>query len=152
MITNFYTKPVPINAIVASAAKEIFTLLLQRQSDIAEMDYNHHSTPYLYEVLQPSLAEVTFGEDNVDIQVNYPITIRFLDLRKRFTGKYKFVKGVEKKIYRKRSHYVPIYNRLLYGHVYGKGYSLSNVINAQLHREYENYSQNLKNVMEFTML
>lgn len=139
MLTTLYTRSTPLNVIVASAAKEIFSLLLQRQSAIAEMDYNHHRAPYLHDVLQPSLAEITPNDDGVQVVINYPMTIRFLDLKKAKSGK-------------KKRYYSPIYNRSLFGHVYGRGYSLSNVINSALYTEYQNYSQNIKNVMESTTL
>ena len=67
--------------------------------------------------------------------INYPGTIRFLDLKKANNGK-------------KKRYYTPIYNRPLFGHIYGSGYSLSNVINSALNQEYKNYFNNLQNVMQ----
>lgn len=139
MITNLYTRITPINAIVADSAQTIFSLLLNRQSAIADIDYNRRKAPHLADELTPALVDITSGENDVQIQINYPSTIRFLDLKKSKSGKKKKV-------------YTPIYNRLLFGHVYGSGYSLSNVINVAMHKEFDNYFNNLRNVMQTIQL
>lgn len=135
MITSLFTRDTPVNAVVAAAATDIFTRLLNRQSSIAEMDYNHHTSPHLHEVLSPSLVDIAQNSDGVNIKINYPATIRFLDLKKANNGK-------------KKRYYTPIYNRPLFGHIYGKGYSLSAAINIALNQAYSNYSGNLKNVIK----
>lgn len=134
MLTKIYTRPVPLNTTIADAGKEILTKLLTRQTDIARIDYRQRHAPHLADSLTPSLMSISSGADSVEILLNYPATIRFLDLKKAASGK-------------KKRYYTPIYNRPLFGHLYGKGYSLSNVINAALQREYQNYTENLKNVL-----
>lgn len=134
MITSVYTRPTPLNQVISKSSKEIFTLLLNRQSASAQMNFNHNQKPYLHDVLSPSIFDITETADSVQILINYPATIRFLDLKRANNGK-------------KKRYYTPIYNRPLYGHIYGSGYSLSNVINSVLLREYDNYFTNLKNAL-----
>lgn len=132
MVTKIYTRTAPLNTTIANAGREILTKLLSRQTDIARIDYRQRNAPHLADSLTPSLLSINSGEDSVEILLNYPATIRFLDLKKAASGK-------------KKRYYTPIYNRPLFGHLYGRGYSLSNVVNAALQREYQNYSENLKN-------
>ena len=134
MITKLYTKNTPLNKTIADAGREILTKLLSRQTAIARIDYRQRNAPHLADSLTPSLLSVSTGEDSVEILLNYPSTIRFLDLKKAASGK-------------KKRYYTPIYNRPLFGHLYGRGYSLSNVINIALQREYQNYTENLKNAL-----
>lgn len=135
MLTNLYTRPTPLSAVVADSAKEIMRLLLQRQAAIASMDYNHRRSPHLSDLLTGLQAQVDRTDDEVQIQLNYPTTIRFLDLKKTKYGKKKRV-------------YSPIYNRPLFGHLYGRGYSLSNAVNMAIQQQYRNYFANLQNVMK----
>lgn len=134
MTTKIYTRPTPLNHTIAEAGRDILTKLLIRQTAIARMDYRQRSAPHLSDSLTPSILSIRSGENAVEIELNYPATIRFLDLKKAASG-------------RKKRYYTPIYNRPLFGHLYGKGYSLSNVINAALQRDYLNYSENLKNAL-----
>lgn len=80
-------------------------------------------------------AQINNDSDQVHILLNYPATIRFLDLKKTKSGQ-------------KKRRYTPIYNRPLFGHLYGRGYSLSNMVNIALQQQYQNYFTNLKNVMQ----
>ena len=99
------------------------------------MDYNQRHAPHLTDILSGIQPQVDRTDDEVQIQLNYPATIRFLDLRKTKYGKKKRV-------------YSPIYNRPLFGHLYGRGYSLSNMVNLALQQQYRNYFANLQNVMK----
>lgn len=135
MLTNLYTRSTPLSAVVADSAKDIMRLLLQRQAAIASMDYNRRRSPHLSDLLTGMQAQVDRTDDEVQIQLNYPATIRFLDLKKTKYGKKKRV-------------YSPIYNRPLFGHLYGRGYSLSNAVNMAIQQEYRNYFANLQNVMK----
>ena len=139
MLTNVYTRATPFNEAVAAAAQEIFDLLLTRQAAIASMDYLRRSAPHLADVLAGKPFTVDSTTDGVKILIDYPATIRFLDLKKTAAGK-------------KKRYYTPIYNRPLFGHLYGRGYSLSNVVNAVMQREYDNYYENLKNAFTSTNL
>lgn len=109
--------------------------LLKRQSAIARMDYNQRHSPHLADVLTGMEAQVDRTDNEVQILLNYPATIRFLDLKKTRYGK-------------KKRYYTPIYNRPLFGHLYGRGYSLSNMVNVALQQQYRNYFTNLQNVMK----
>lgn len=135
MLTHSYTRTTPINQIVGAKAKEIFTKLIWRQKNIALMDYNQRNKPHLVDSLISLKPQIDITDDEVSIFVNYPATIRFLDLKKTKYGK-------------KKRYYTPIYNRPLFGHLYGRGYSLSNMVNVALQQQYRNYFTNLQNVMK----
>lgn len=135
MITDLYTRTTPLNESVADSARDILAKLLKRQSAIARMDYNQRHSPHLADVLAGMEAQVDRTDDEVQILLNYPATIRFLDLKKTRYGK-------------KKRYYTPIYNRPLFGHLYGRGYSLSNMVNMALQQQYRNYFTNLQNVMK----
>lgn len=135
MLTAQYNRTVPFNVSVSEAATDIMRLLVKRQAAIASMDYNRRRAPHLSDLLTGMQAQVDRTDDEVQIQLNYPATIRFLDLKKTKYGKKKRV-------------YSPIYNRPLFGHLYGRGYSLSNAVNLALQQEYRNYFANLQNVMK----
>lgn len=135
MITDLYTRTTPLNESVADSARDIMAKLLKRQSAIARMDYNQRHSPHLADVLTGMEAQVDRTDNEVQILLNYPATIRFLDLKKTRYGK-------------KKRYYTPIYNRPLFGHLYGRGYSLSNMVNVALQQQYRNYFTNLQNVMK----
>jgi hypothetical protein len=78
--------------------------LLKQQSDIADI-YLHH-TGWLAEKLASGIYTVVSNADGANMTINYPKYIRFLDLKKTRSG-------------RKKKVYHPIYNRPLYGFVYG---------------------------------
>lgn len=102
MLTHSYTRTTPINQIVGAKAKEIFTRLIWRQKNIALMDYNQRNKPHLVDSLISLKPQIDITDDEVSIFVNYPATIRFLDLKKTKYGK-------------KKRYYTPIYNRPLFG-------------------------------------
>lgn len=135
MLTDLYTRTTPLNESVADSARDIMAKLLNRQAAIARIDYNQRTSPHLADVLDGMEAHVDRTEDEVQVLLNYPITIRFLDLKKTKYGK-------------KKRYYTPIYNRPLFGHLYGRGYSLSNMVNVALQQQYRNYFTNLQNVMK----
>lgn len=133
MLTNMYTRAAPLNQVVGAKAKEIFTRLIWRQKNIALMDYNQRNTPHLVDVLQVLEPRIETTDDEVNILIDYPATIRYLDLKKTKYGK-------------KKRYYTPIYNRPLFGHLYGRGYSFATIINLALQQEYHNYFINLQRV------
>lgn len=147
MLTNLYTRSTPLSVVVADSAKEIMALLLNRQAAIARIDYEphlkpltkrktqSHSGPHLMDRLSSMQPKIDRTDDEVQIQLSYPATIRFLDLKKTKSGN-------------KKRRYTAIYNRPLFGHLYGRGYSLSNAVNLALQQEYRNYFANLQNVMK----
>ena len=133
MLTHMYTRAAPINKIVGAKADEIFTKLIWRQKNIAKMDYNQRNPPHLVDSLLALKPRIETTDDEINIFIDYPATIRFLDLQKTKYGK-------------KQSYYTPIYNRPLFGHLYGRGYSFSTIINLALQQEYRNYFTNLQRV------
>lgn len=134
MITDIYTKVTPLNKTIADASKHILTRLLKRQATIAMCDYNQRSSPTLGDRLNSLPFTIDSSDDGVVSQINYPSTIRFLDLKKTITGK-------------KKKYYTPIYNKPLWGHIYGQGYSLSRVVNQALNQQHTNYYTAMKNVL-----
>ena len=101
--------------------------LLRRQAAIADRYYRRRNAPHLADVLLRSdLYEIKSDADSVRLEIDYPNTIRFLDLKKTRKGK-------------KKRYYTPIYNRPLFGHVYGRGYSLSAVVNLAIRQEFDRY-------------
>lgn len=147
MLTNSYTRSVPLNVSVAETAHDIMQLLLQRQTAIARIDYEPHLKPigrknlqahpgpHLVEQLASMQPSINTSNDEINILLAYPATIRFLDLKRTKSGK-------------KKRRYTAIYNRPLFGHIYGKGYSLTNMVNVTLQREFRSYFDSLQNVMK----
>lgn len=82
--------------------------LLSHQSAIARSSYNE-KTGNLTRSLssQPVVQNGLYGES--EIEVSYPIYIRFLDMKK--------AKSRKKGKYVKKKKYVPIYNRYVYGYL-----------------------------------
>lgn len=78
--------------------------LLKEQSGIADTFLRR--TGYLAEKLSSPIYTVLSNDDGANLSINYPKYIRFLDLKKTRRGRLKKV-------------YHPIYNRPLYGYVYG---------------------------------
>lgn len=122
-------------------------LLVKRQTAIARIDYEPHlkpltkrnaqsySGPHLMDRLAGMQPKIDYTDNELRIELNYPATIRFLDLKKTKSGN-------------KKRRYTAIYNRPLFGHLYGRGYSLSNMVNLALQQQYRNYLDNLQNVMK----
>ncbi len=134
MITELYTKSIPLNQKISQEASDLIGKLLERQAFIAETQYLRR-TGDLAATLRSKPYTISSTSDQLNILINYPATIRFLDLKRTATGK-------------KKRYYTAIYNRPLFGHIYGKGYSLSNIINVALHSEIRNFFNNLKNVTQ----
>lgn len=126
MITENYTRSKPINQIITEGADRVIPTLLRRQATIVDRYYLKRHEPHLADVLRGNIYNIESNEDSVQIQILYPDTIRFLDLKKTRFGK-------------KKRYYTPIYNRPLYGHVYGRGYSLSTIVNIAMQDEYDRY-------------
>jgi hypothetical protein len=78
--------------------------LLKQQSDIADIYLKR--TGWLSEKLASGIYTVLSNDDGAQLIINYPKFIRFLDMKKSRSGRMKRV-------------YHPIYNRPLYGFVYG---------------------------------
>lgn len=78
--------------------------ILQEQSDIA--DIYMRRTGWLSEKLLSGISTVLSNDDGANLIIKYPDYTRFLDLKKARSGRLKKV-------------YYPIYNRVLYGRVYG---------------------------------
>lgn len=78
--------------------------LLNQQSGIA--DTYLRRTGSLAEKLASPIYNVVANEDGANLTINYPAKIRFLDLKKTRRGRLKKV-------------YYPIYNRPVYGYIYG---------------------------------
>lgn len=147
MLTEIYTRSVPLNVAVAETATDIMQLLIKRQTAIAQIDHEphlkpptkqkaqSHSGPHLKDRLSAMQPQIGTSSDQVRILLSYPATIRFLDLKKTKSGN-------------KKRRYTAIYNRPLFGHLYGRGYSLSNMVNLALQQQYRNYFTNLRNVMQ----
>ena len=150
MITKMYTRSVPLSVEVGQQAHATLTKMLERQNAILRNNYNQGKySPHMVDIVTPSILSINpslFGE--LDIEIGYPITIRFLDLKKTLAGIGRFKSGGKTTSLRKKRYYTPIYNKLVFGHLYGRGYSLSNIINIALKQEYQNYFQNLKNITE----
>lgn len=147
MLTEQYNRAVPFNVSVAESATDIMQLLVKRQTAIARIDYEPHlkpltkrnaqsySGPHLMDRLAGMQPKIDYTDNELRIELNYPATIRFLDLKKTKSGN-------------KKRRYTAIYNRPLFGHLYGRGYSLSNMVNLALQQQYRNYLDNLQNVMK----
>ncbi len=82
--------------------------------------------------MQPKIDHT---DNELRIELSYPATIRFLDLKKTKSGN-------------KKRRYTAIYNRPLFGHLYGRGYSLSSMVNLALQQQYRNYFSILQDVMK----
>lgn len=101
---------------LSKAAGKFAERLLQRQMKILAENYGQ-PTGSLYAGLARMPYTVTVGSDQIDVTIVYPRTIRFIDLRR-------IKKGGELK-----HSYVPIYNRITSSYMYGRGYSLANLVN-----------------------
>ena len=134
MITAKYNRTIPITAAIVGEGTELLHKMVARQSAIAEQDYLQRSSPSLYQKLTPGIVDITASDDELNVRINYPATIRFLDLKKAQSGK-------------RKKYYTPIYNKLLFGHLYGNGYSLSGIVNAEMYHRYKNCTQKLREVM-----
>lgn len=150
MITEQHTQKLMFSAVVNKGAKEIFTLLLNRQRAVAEMDYNRRSGRLIDGLSTDIVSYDPDLFDGIDITINYPSTMRFLDYRtkaqKRMAGKTKSGKRIYTKDIQYKSYYEPIYNKLIFGHIYGRGYSLSNIVNYALNQDIQNLTGRLKMV------
>ena len=147
MLTNLYTRSTPLSVVVADSAKEIMALLLNRQAAIARIDYEphlkplskrniqSHSGPHLMDRLASMQPKIDHTDNELRIELSYPATIRFLDLKKTKSGN-------------KKRRYTAIYNRPLFGHLYGRGYSLSSMVNLALQQQYRNYFSILQEAMK----
>jgi hypothetical protein len=82
--------------------------LLKQQSDIAGIYLR--KTGWLAEKLASGIYTVLSTADGANMVIKYPKYIRFLDLKKSRSG-------------RKKKVYHPIYNRPLYGFVYGYAFA-----------------------------
>ena len=90
MITDTYTRSKPINQIVAEGYNEVIPTLLAEQSKIANRYYLRRTSPHLADVLVGSgMYEVKSDSDSVQAKINYPATIRFVDLKRTRKGKKK---------------------------------------------------------------
>lgn len=88
MITDTYTRSKPINQIVAEGYNEVIPTLLAEQSKIANRYYLRRTSPHLADVLVGSgMYEVKSDSDSVQAKINYPATIRFVDLKRTRKGK-----------------------------------------------------------------
>lgn len=130
MVTANYIRSKPINQIISEEIDQVIPTLLRRQATIADRYYLKRNDPHLADVLRGDIYEVQSTSYQVQLLIAYPRTIRYLDLKKTGSGKQK-------------RHYTPIYNRPLYGHLYGRGYSLSNIVNISIQKEFDSYLKNL---------
>jgi hypothetical protein len=87
--------------------------LLKQQSDIADIYLSRSG--WLAEKLLSGIYQVNKTGDGANMVINYPDYIRFLDLKKSRRGRLKKV-------------YHPIYNRPLYGFVYGYAFARLRVV------------------------
>ncbi len=95
----------------AQFAAEVFSdtgqRLTQQQEDIAATYYNR--TGYLSGRLSSGPYRIIPTANGITLLIDYPKYIRFLDLKKTASG-------------RPKKYYHPIYNRPLYGFVFGYAY------------------------------
>lgn len=129
MVTKQFTTG-RVSEIVNKEANRIIGKLLTRQTAIVSQDYIQR-TGDLVAALSSNPFKVRTTDDTLEIIIKYPATIRFLDLRKTALGK-------------KKSYYTAIYNRPLFGHIYGSGYSLTNMINLTARGQIEEFLEGLK--------
>lgn len=92
----------------AEVLSETGSGVTKQQSGIADVYLRR--TGWLAEKLSSGIYEVSGNDDGATMIINYPKQIRFLDLKKSVLGRLKKV------------HY-PIYNKPLYGYVYGYGFA-----------------------------
>jgi len=107
MITNEVNEP-RFAQFAAEVLADTGGRLLKRQSDIAEIYLKR--TGWLADKLASGIYSVSQTADGANMVINYPAYIRFLDLKKARSG-------------RKKKVYFPIYNRPLYGIVYGYAFA-----------------------------
>lgn len=87
--------------VLTGAAKEI----LQEQREAVRIYYNRRSGKIMQD-LSDAIASVRPTAGGTTLFFKYLIDLRFLDMKKTASGKKKKVYG-------------PVYNRILWGHVYG---------------------------------
>lgn len=132
MITEKYTKPLSLQA--SDVMQEVALRLLRTQAQTLSLDYNRHTATTL-NVLQGRPFEIDQNGGNPSLNIDYPATVRFLDLKKTATGKRKKL-------------YSAIYNRPVFGHIYGRGYSLSNLLNIMVQ---DNIRQNISGKLQIAI-
>lgn len=132
MITEKYTKPLPMQA--SDVMHEIALRLLSSQAQILRIDYNER-TGNIMSALQSIPFDIYQNGGNPSLTIDYPTTLRFLDLKKTATGKRKKL-------------YSAIYNRPLFGHIYGHGYSLSNLLSVMVQ---DNIRQNISGKLQIAI-
>lgn len=130
MITNTFRKPKSLGKEIVKASGLIVERLLAEQARIANQDYNRR-TGGLVSTLESKPYTVSETPSAVNLVINYPATIRFLDLKKTAKGK-------------KKRYYSPIYNRPLFGHLYGSGYSLTNLISLAIHGQMDDFIEDMR--------
>lgn len=138
MLTDNYTRSQPLNERITSGAGLMIDRLRKKQFEIASTKYNIRSgnlTGSLSRKENVSINMASFGE--LDLNVSYPSTIRYLDQR-RFANKRVITnhRG-EKEVVtlsggRRKSYYTPIYNKPVTGYIVGSDFSLSSIINQAL--------------------
>lgn len=129
MVTHRFTQSEPVSRRVASEARTILNKLLRVQHQTLTQDYVRR-TGQLASALNAGIYTISDTDDSLDIRIRYPSTMRLLDLKKTRYGK-------------KKKYYTAIYNRNLYGHMLGKGYSLSTVMNLAIHHDVSGFFEDL---------
>ena len=102
------TRPLPDQ--VGDILTDTGIRLTREQAAIAETYYNRRSG-FLSSRLKSKPFIVSASGTGANLIINYPLYIRFLDMSKAGSGKRKKV-------------YFPIYNRPLWGYIYGYAYKL----------------------------
>lgn len=83
MITEKYTKPLSLQA--SDVMQEVALRLLRTQAQTLSLDYNRHTATTL-NVLQGRPFEIDQNGGNPSLNIDYPATVRFLDLKKLRQG------------------------------------------------------------------
>jgi len=107
MITHELNQP-RFGQFAAEVLSETGSGVTKQQSGIADVYLRR--TGWLSEQLGSGIYTVTSNDDGASLVINYPKQIRFLDLKKSVLGRLKKV-------------YYPIYNKPLYGYVYGYAFA-----------------------------
>ena len=119
---------------MAIEGKSLMQEMINTQSNIARSAYKQHSSPSLYEKLKPDIATVSTSGGELNININYPLTIRLLDLKRGRANKEK-------------TNYTPIYNKILFGYLFGRSNSLADRFRVELFERWQAHYRELNAIM-----
>jgi Na+-transporting NADH:ubiquinone oxidoreductase subunit NqrC len=110
MLTTEYTQGMVFSAFTEKVLRQTAPEILQDQKKNVEAYYNKRSGRIASE-LNNSIIQLSSSSGASTLTFNYLVDLRYMDMKRTKEGKIKKI-------------YHPVYNRILWGYVYGYMYSM----------------------------